>query len=183
VKNLMQSCCLSLFCILLLASGIHPLLFAEPAIDSLKVAYIYNIAKFTRWPAATWSTANAPFQLCYYGRSRVGNGLQSLQKKAVNGHPIKLFKPQSELDFKQCNALYINTGKRHRYRYQLSLVDPQKVLVISDASPFFNYGGLVNLVEKEQRLRFEVSMRQLARSKLKLSSKLLKLAILVDNTR
>lgn len=180
MEKTVQHYCLLFFILLLMVCKPLPAFSAPHTINALKVAYIYNIAKFTRWPAATWDSPTAPFQLCFYSEEKVYDGLQVLEKKEVNGHPIRLIKANKGSDFQQCNAFYINTSERHRYRYLLSLIDQQTVLVISDDSPFFDYGGLINLVKKKQRLRFQVNTRQLAHSQLKFSSKLLKLAILID---
>jgi len=181
VKKSMRYFCLLLFCWLIIVSQMRLSSAAPFSINPLKVAYIYNIAKFTRWPETTWASPNAPFQLCFYDKSGMAKGLQTLQQKEINGHPIVLIEAKQESDFQQCNAFYIDTSERSRYRYLLSLIDQKTVLIISDESPFFVHGGLVNLVEKDQRLRFQVNMQQLTLSQLKFSSKLLKLAIIVDN--
>jgi len=173
---------LLLYCCLLIIVCKSSSVTAEPhTINALKVAYLYNIAKFTRWPATTWNREDEPFQFCFYEESGLLDELPMLQKKMINGHPIRLLKTDNELDVQRCNALYIQTNKRRRYRYLLSLIDPQRVLVIADDSPFFEYGGLINLVKQGQRLRFQVNKQQLTKSQLILSSKLLKLAILIDN--
>lgn len=151
--------------------------------NSLKVAYLYNIAKFTQWPADTWKNPSDPFHFCSYGADDSKEDLQTLLHKKVGGHPIELLFPKKEDDFQLCNAFYIVTDERNRYRYLLSLINQETVLTISDDSPFFDHGGLMNLVEREKRLRFEVSTEQLENSQLKLSSKLMKLAILVDSSR
>lgn len=156
---------------------------AEVNDDALKVAYIYNITKFTRWPDSSWTDRRDPFILCFYGEDSVSRSLSKLQNKKINDHLIKLLKVENDHDFKSCNALYIDTQDRRRYRYLLSQINQKIVLVITDHSPFFNAGGLINLVEKDKRLRFQVSQKQLSISQLKLSSKLLKLAILVDDLR
>jgi len=181
VKKPMRYYRIPLLCLLVMLCAMRSALAAPHVINPLKVAYIYNIAKFTRWPAEIWTSPTAPFQLCFYAKESVEKELQTLQKKEINGHPIALLEPEDEQDFKQCHALYIDSKERHRYRYLLSLINQQTVLIISDDSPFFDYGGLFNLVEKDQRLRFQVSTQQLSQSQLKFSSKLLKLAIMVDN--
>jgi hypothetical protein len=161
-----------------------PQVFAqELKSGALKVAYIYNIGKFTRWPDSTWSNPSDPFQLCFYGDDQVIDNLVQLENKQINGHDIVLVEAQTENDYKGCNIFYIETTDRRRYRYLLSLIDQHSVLVVTDDSPFFMLGGLINLVETEQRLLFQVSTKQLADSQLKLSSKLLKLATLVDDIR
>lgn len=155
--------------------------FAAYNLNSVKIAYVYNIAKFTRWPDSTWPTENSPFLFCVYGKGEVIDGLQALQTKQIDGHPIELLRLDNELAFDKCNALYIDSDERSRYRYILSLIDPKTVLTISDGVSFLHSGGLITLVEGDQRVRFQVNMEQLSQSILQFSSKMLKLAILVDN--
>lgn len=170
-------------CIALMVGSRNFVLATPLELRALKVAYIYNLAKFTRWPSSIWSNPNSPFVFCAYGDGEVSDELQRLQDKEIGGHPIRILKLDNEVDFKQCNALYIEPSERRRYRYLLSLLDSDKVLTISEDSSFLRNGGLVTLAEKDQRLRFEINMLKLSDSELKLSSKLLKIAFLVDNPR
>ncbi|WP_019614402.1 YfiR family protein [Psychromonas ossibalaenae] len=172
------------FCLLITTAKVSSA--SVPAVhtlESLKVAYMYNLAKFTRWPVSTWKTPESSFQFCVYGSGRVSNELQTLHNKKITGHSIVLYQPLNEADFSQCNALYIEPSEHLRYRYIISLINRNAVLTISDDGRFLRHGGLINLVEKDQRLRFEVNMRRLSQTELKLSSKLLKIAILVDKPR
>jgi len=105
--------------------------------SALKVAYIYNIAKFTNWPESTWSNASDPFHLCFYGDDQVSEEFIQLKDKQINGHRIELVKVQSNDDYKNCHIFYIDTAERRRYRYLLSLIDQHSVLVVTDNSPFF----------------------------------------------
>jgi len=168
---------------MLLISIINPVFSKENTSDSdsLKVAYIYNIAKFTRWPSSTWINTTEPFMLCFYGDDAVSKGLDKLQTKSINDHEINVVKVENDEDYQHCNAIYLNTQDRKIYRYLLSKIDKKTVLTITDDSPFFELGGFINLMEKDKRLRIQVSSKQLASSKLTLSSKLLKLSIVVDN--
>lgn len=161
--------------------SIHNVLAEINKISSLKVAYIYNIAKFTKWPDATWQHKNDPFMLCAYGQNAVTTELNMLTNKKVGTHPISVVEVKNDLDYQHCNALYISTDDRNLYRYLLSHINLPIVLTITDESPFFESGGFINLIEKNNKLRFQVSNQQLSTTKLILSSKLLKLSILVDN--
>ena len=183
MSSFIKSLCPLLFCVFMSAYAFSPVLAHELKSSVLKVAYIYNIAKFTNWPESTWANASDPFNLCFYGDDHVSEDFFELKDKQINGHYIRLVKVQSKDDYKNCHIFYIDTPDRRRYRYLLSLIDQQSVLVVTDNSPFFDVGGLINLVETEQRLQFQVSKKQLADSQLKFSSKLLKLAILVDDLR
>jgi len=161
--------------------NINAAISAENKVSSLKVAYIYNIAKFTRWPSSTWSKADDPFFLCAYGSDDVSNELNVLTNKRIDTHPISVVQVKSDQDYQHCNAFYISTDDRNLYRYLLSKINLQLVLTITDQNPYFEYGGFINLVEENNRLRFQVSNQQLSTTELVLSSKLLKLSILVNN--
>ncbi len=157
---------------------------AKPqTLASLKAAYVYNLAKFTRWPDVSWDSPSSPFQLCLYGDGKITAELEKLDNRMLGKHPIRVKKPVTEEAFAQCHLLYISATERRRYRYLLSLIHRNSVLTISNDGHFLRHGGLVNLIEQAQRLHFEVNMEQLSRSELNLSSKLLKLAILVNNPR
>ena len=149
----------------------------------LKAAYVYNIAKFTRWPADMFSSDASHISLCLYGENDVTIELTSLNGHLINSHPIRGFVPTSEHDFKQCHILYISPTEKRRYGYILSLVDANRVLTISDDMRFIKSGGLINLVEIQQRLRFQINKQLLSEQELTLSSKLLKLAIMLDSSR
>lgn len=166
--------------LLFVLSVITPARSEENNPSAVKVAYIYNIAKFTRWPESTWNEPKDPFILCSYGEDDVSHELTILDNKKIDDHPITVVNVQNDQDFQDCNALYISTDDSRVYRYLLSQIDQQTVLTITDESPFFDAGGFVNLVRENQRLRFQISNQQLANTQLILSSKLLKLSILVD---
>jgi len=166
--------------LLLVLSVITPAQSEDNSPSAVKVAYIYNIAKFTRWPESTWKGANDPFILCSYGEDNVSKELKILENKKIDEHPITVVNVKKNQDFQYCHALYISTDDRRVYRYLLSQIDQQTVLTITDESPFFDTGGFVNLIRENKRLRFQISNQQLSKTTLILSSKLLKLSILVD---
>ena len=180
ITNVILTKCLFIFLFFSFLS-INDALADKNKVSSLKVAYIYNIAKFTKWPDTTWKSDNAPFMLCAYGQDAVTNELNILTGKKVGMHPISVVEVKNDQDYQHCNALYISTDDRNLYRYLLSHINLELVLTITDESPFFESGGFINLIEKNNKLRFQVSNQQLSTTKLILSSKLLKLSILVNN--
>lgn len=150
------------------------------SLASLKAAYIFNLAKFTRWPDSRFAQDNSPLRLCVYGDDDVTQALNSLKGRSVGGHPIAVEYPRNENDFANCHLLYVTESERRAFRYLLALLSHSPVLTISSDRRFLRDGGLVHLTEQQRKLRFAVNMQQLDQSGLKLSSKLLRLAILVE---
>ena len=58
----------------------------------------------------------------------------------------------------------------------LTAVRNWNVLTISDLDNFAYAGGIVQLITLEDKIRFEINLKSAQRAKLKISSKLLKLA-------
>lgn len=154
---------------------------ASNHLAGLKAAYVYNIAKFTRWPESTLSKNMRLFRLCIYGSGEAVEHLKSLNGRPLSTRSIAIVEPKLESDFYQCHLLYISSSEKRRYRYVLSLVNRKQVLTISDEARFLQQGGLVNLSEQQQKLRFEINNTLLSTAELTMSSKLLKLAILVED--
>jgi hypothetical protein len=155
----------------------------EQTLGSLKAAYIYNIAKFTRWPESVWLTKESPFKLCLYGNDDTTSQLKLLADRNMHSHNITVIPVTTEITINDCQLLYISPNESRRYRYLFSLLKKQTTLTIGNDANFLRLGGVVNLIELKQRLHFEVNMEQLAYSKLTLSSKLLKLGKLIDKPR
>ncbi|GGI78332.1 YfiR family protein [Shewanella gelidii] len=153
---------------------------SSPQLASLKSAYIYNIAKFTRWPEGTWHRNDESLILCVYGRGDVVSELKKLEGKLVDSHPIVLNSPTEQAEFSKCHLLYISPQERKRFRYLFDLLPMRSLLTIGDDPSFISSGGMVNFKQLNKRLRFEVNMDQLRSSDLTFSSNLMKLAIQVE---
>jgi len=153
---------------------------ASGHLAGLKAAYVYNIAKFTRWPESALAKNMRLFRLCVYGSGETIEELKKLNGRPLSTRSVAIVEPKFESDFYQCQLLYISSSEQRRYRYVLSLINRKQVLTISDDVRFLRHGGLVNLSEQQQKLRFEINNTLLSQAELTMSSKLLKLAILVE---
>jgi hypothetical protein len=155
----------------------------EQTLASLKAAYVYNIAKFTRWPDSVLATKESEFKLCLYGNDETTSQLSLLANRHIQNHPIIIENVTTESIINDCHLLYISAKESRRYGYILSLIKRKTILTIGNDNRFLRLGGLINLTELEQRLQFEVNMQQLANSKLSFSSKLLTLGKLIEKPR
>lgn len=155
----------------------------EQTLGSLKAAYVYNIAKFTRWPVSSLSPNESLFKLCVYGDDDTITQLKLLANRSLQNHTILVKTITTETALNDCHILYVSAKESRRFGYLLSLIKQKTVLTISSDSEFLRFGGLINLTELDKRLQFEVNMEQLADSKLTFSSKLLSLGKLIEKAR
>jgi len=133
----------------------------------LKAAYIYNFAKFTRWPAAGESGVPNPLVIGILGNERVAQSIANLTRgRTIAGSAIevKSFGPHDiPADL---NIIYI--GDSHDE--PLNHVAQPGRLTIGES------GGIIRLFVEADRLRFDIDNAQAQKAGLTLSSQLLMLA-------
>ncbi len=186
----------SLYCFLILSLVINVNAGSLPKIAKIKAAYIFNFPNYTSWPETTFDHNNPFFSICYSGpNNKLIKALKNLtgkikQKYTIN---IKAYHPDLE---KQCHMLVI-TGINNDYKQLLKKVSTQAILTVSDLAKFSNHdgnnsgknsgnnndgiNGHIELIKKANKIRFIINTRAVRNSGLKISSKLLKLAIIVDD--
>lgn len=164
---------LSLFCFIGDAAA------AEPQDEySVKAAIILNFARFTQWPDPSRSTE--PLALCILGEKSLAVAFREIDGKAVNGRTLHISFAEDPEDLTPCDILFLT---RHFERMPLddvfSSLGESPILTIGETPEFIKAGGMINIFKKNNHLRFEVNPETIRQHRLKLSSRLLKLAIIV----
>lgn len=156
---------------------------AEPAkYGELEAAYIYNFTKFTSWPQTHGNRKNR-LELCVYGQDDITEKLRSLNGKKAQDKSIHITHSFTEESLDRCHALYVSPSQRKRYEYILGILADRPVLTIGNDSRFLDAGGIISLIRQEDRLRFEIDLDALQKSRIIISSKLLALAIVSNQRR
>lgn len=155
---------------------------------ALKAEFICNFAKFVRWP--TENNALTPLTVCILGENVFRSVSDSMTSKTVRGRPIRFASfsdaAQCVRQIKQkperCPVLFISHSEKKRLARILKGLDSLPVLTIADTPGFAAQGGIINLIRIGNQLRFEINTETATRSGLKISSQLLKLARLVNES-
>ncbi len=92
----------------------------EPAADEpvaygeylVKAAFLYNFAKFTKWPSGTYADASAPLVFCVLGKDAFGRALDSIAGKRLNGRRVALSRLARVKEAVQCQVLFISESVR-----------------------------------------------------------------------
>jgi hypothetical protein len=148
----------------------------------LKAAVLFNLAKFTEWPAAGMPVAGAPWRVGLLGADRFGGAIDELaQTQVVQGHPVAIQRLQSLGDLRGCHVLFIGRSETERVAEVLAALGDAPVLTVSEAPQMAERGVMINLVMKDERVRFEINLAAAERAGLRVSSKVLKYATLVTS--
>ncbi len=148
---------------------------AEPTLEyQVKAGYLYNFIQFIDWPRDVF---NGDFKLCVLGVDRFGSALDSLQGERAVGRTLRVlrFDQPTAAAAAHCHVLFVS---RSVERAQVSqLLGGKGVLTVGEAPDFTAHGGVINLVERQGHIRFQVNQQAAQRAGLAVSSRLLQLAL------
>lgn len=145
-----------------------------PTQDDVEAAYLYNFAKFVTWPATAKSDV---LNVCILGKDSFGNALdQIVAGEAINGRHLAVLRLPNEHSVGPCAILFIGESESSHLDRDLSAVAQLPILTVSDLPEFMEDGGTIQLVLKENRVRFEVNLNAARKCGIALSSQLLKVA-------
>lgn len=142
----------------------------------LKAAYLLNFADYVEWPSPP-----KPVTICVYGNNPFKAASIDTLIKAKAGQIDAVFKsPRQPEQLANCNILYLAQSEQESFGKIIAQLHNAPVLTVTDIQDGLPQGAMVNLLTESNRLRFEVNIDTALASKLKISSKLLKLAKIVQ---
>jgi hypothetical protein len=143
----------------------------------VKAAYLYKLASFVRWPAG----GGGSFKFCVAGRDDVAGVLQQLVRgQQVDGRALsvaQLGAGQAD-QAKSCQVLYVGRGSETA-RALLAATRGLPVLTVGDRNSG-TAGGVVDFLIRNGHVRLAIDRGDAGARHLELSSKLLDVAVAVD---
>lgn len=171
----------ALFC--LLAAGGTRAQEAAPSEHQVKAAFLYNFAKFVKWPETSFPATNTPIAIGILGDNPFGADLEvAVRNKSINGHPV-VVKQISLGELKQCHVVFICCSPKRNLPETLETLKGEGVLTVSDSDRFMEAGGMIHFVMEENKVRFEINDTVAKAAGLSISSKLLNLAVKKEGQR
>jgi hypothetical protein len=142
--------------------------------EELKAAYIYNFAKFTRWPGTGDGGVPNPLVIGVLGDERVAESLAALTRgRTVGRSPIEVKSFGPNAIPANLNIVYVSASQEGSHTP--ALFQPGR-LTIGETEEFMQKGGIIRLLVESDRLQFEIDNRHAQSAGLTLSSQLLMLA-------
>jgi hypothetical protein len=151
----------------------HP----NPNEYQVKAAYLYNFARFVKWPTGIATAKADSFAVCVIGQDPFGSTLDStLAGEALDGKPVVVRRIARPQDSQDCRILFVSSTEEHHLKEILAAIDQSAVLTVSDIPGFSRRGGIIQFVVEGDRVRFEINLATAESARLVLSSELLKVA-------
>ena len=147
----------------------------------IKAVFLYNFTQFIEWPVDVFSKADAPLVIGIVGSDPFGNYLdETIQGEVVSGHPlvVRRFRDASEIDV--CQILYVGTEDKSQLKQIFERSQVAHILTVGDGAGFIKQGGMIRLFAEQNKMRIRINLGPVKTADLKVSSKLLRLAEIVE---
>ena len=140
----------------------------------VKAAFLYNFVKYIEWP----EPRSSPIKICVAGQNPFGTILEDLlREERVRGTPLVTETIPEPLP--GCHVLF--TPKTSTVPAYLNAAAGKPILTVGETPDFLARGGIIRFyLEGGSNVRFEINRAAAHRAGLRISSRLLQLARLVD---
>ena len=149
----------------------------------VKLAFLYNFARFTDWPATAFRKPASPLRFCVLGDDPFGASFDAIAAKRIRGRSIAVRRLASTRDAARCHVLFVSRSEIPRLAEILASLRGLPILTVADMADFARSGGIINLKTANSKIRFEVNLDAARLVGLRFSSRFLSLATIVSRDR
>jgi len=142
----------------------------------IKAAFLYNFIKYVDWPSY-----GDTITIGVLGGNPFGTALAPLDGKIVKGRRLLIKEVDSLRDAQKCQIIFVSSSEKSRLHEIFENLKSARVLTVGETEGFAASGGMINFVEENNKVHFEINADAARRTGLTISSELLKLAKLVKS--
>jgi hypothetical protein len=152
----------------------------ENAEYPLKLAFLYNFAKFVEWPPESFRSPDAPLAICIVGHDPFSADIENeLRTRPAGSHPVEFVALKQTGRLNLCHIVFIPVTEKDQAAGIVRSLKGSGALTVGESEGFAVRGGIVNFTVEGGKVRFEINKYAADRAGLKISSKLLSLAKVV----
>ena len=147
----------------------------------MKAAFLFNFARYVEWPASAFTAAEAPVRICVLGARTFASVVEEVVAgKQVGERSVEVAEAQDLDRAARCHILFVGEDLGIERPQLISTLADAHVFTVSDSEGFAREGGVANFFRADQKMRFEINTGAAKRAGLKISSRLLRLARVVE---
>lgn len=156
-----------------------PVQAAQFSVDAVKAAYLFRFAQYVEWPET--AAPGAPFVIAVAGADDVAVQLERLLPgMAINGRRAVVRRVTRGQDLEGVHILFVGASAFNRTRGLRARAIEKPILLVTESEGGIDGGAVINFIEVDRNLRFEISLNAADRSNLKVNSALLSVAARVE---
>jgi hypothetical protein len=144
----------------------------------VKAAFLYRFASYVEWPP---DAPSGPLVIAVAGAEDIATRLDELLPRlTVRGQPAQVRRVDEVNELDGVHILYIAPQAMKRLRALRTAALARPILIVADEDGGLERGAVVNFIEANRNVRFEISLTAADRAHLKINSSLLSVAARVE---
>lgn len=141
--------------------------------------FIYNFTKYIKWPD---SYNEGKFVIGVIGDSNIFSALEAMansKKKTGAGALLEVTKYNTIGDIGACNILFVSENVVKDLSEIENSTSDKPILIITDTPGMATQGAVINFIEKDGKIKFELNQAKALEKQLIVSGSLTALAIVI----
>jgi hypothetical protein len=148
----------------------------------VKAAFLYNLAKFVKWPSQTFSSPRDPLTMCVLGSTGLAPVLENtIAGKEIEGRRLVVRTISDLHQIAMCQILFVSGSEEPRVPSILAGCKTRGVLTVGEREGFAAQGGVISFRVENDKVRFEINPGAASDQGLQISAKVLSLARIVKS--
>jgi len=154
---------------------------AAASAQEVEAAYLFNFARYVEWPDASFEGKDSPIRVCMLWADDFASLVDSaIGSRMVDKRPVSVEMKSSIGQTGRCHILFVGEASREQQQMVIAALSGESVFTVSEARGFASRGGVANFIQHKSKVRFEISPEAAAEAGLKISSRLLQIAKVVE---
>jgi hypothetical protein len=143
----------------------------------VKAAFLYKFASYVAWPTQVFDGPESPLVIGVVGSDALTDELaEVVAERTVDGRAVNVRRLARGQSLSGIHILFIGQSDAARSSELLASAKGHPVLTVTESNDAFPQGSIINFVIVDDRLRFDVALREAELVNLKLSARLLAVA-------
>jgi hypothetical protein len=165
--------------LLLMVPAVAPAADDQPLEYRVKANYLLTLPLFVELPDK--HTACTAFTVCVIGDTPLTELLEAAKGRRIKGRPLMVVKNRELERMNCCHMLFIASSEQYRLQKLLAWANQRGILTISDMRGFMKQGVMINLVQVNNKITFDLNQAAARSASISFGTQLLRLANDVSN--
>jgi hypothetical protein len=162
---------------LLLALFFAVMVNGQATADQVKAVFLYHFTQFVEWPSTALPNDHSPFIIGILGADPFGSYIDAtVEGEKVGAHPIVVKRYKNSREAGNCQILFISEN----YTESLEDLNNKSILTVSDEEHVARSIGMIRFRSEHNNIRLRINLKAARAAGLTISSKLLRVADVIE---
>lgn len=153
----------------------------SPTEYEVKAALLFKFVSFVEWPSESFPEVDTPIRIGILGEDPFGEILdRTIKGKTIRNRTVEAKRATSLEELTSCHIVFIAQSDTSNTAAITATLHKHHILTVGDSPGFAIKGGVINLIEQDGKIGFEINAKSAQQAHIHISSQLMSLANVVE---